>query len=235
MNLLNTIVIALFLTMNTSNSFTQDISKPYNNSQNFVSIGISKPFLLSGEELLSSANIRSKELSYFQNNTGERHAVGAYSGLIGWNIGLGFYNPIKRVNKMMWGAELSMGLTGSTPSKGYQEAYYFNYMSFNFGLKYYPLSSANFFIKTNAGFGTVMVKNRFLNGLGEQNFLHQFGLGVNGEMAIGYTFPLSVKFLTAIEISADYKLSNVRVEVNKIGNDKWTYSSLDFKLGFIFR
>lgn len=227
--------IILILQLGTSNSFGQESSKPHRQSQTFISIGISIPFLMGGGELLASQEIRNEGLSYFENNDGERNTVGSYSGLLGWNLGLGFYNPISNVDKLMWGAELNMCLTGSTPSDGYQEAYYFNYMSFNFGGKYYPMSKTNFFIKVNAGLGTVMTKNRFMNGLGEQNFFHQFGIGINGTGSIGYSFPLETTFLAAMELSVDYKVSNVRVEVNGIGNDKWSYSSLDFKLGFIFQ
>ena len=234
MKLFNTAIIISIIQFCTLNFFAQDQLKPYDQTQNFISIGIAKPFLSSGNELLRSKKIREQELSYFENANGERKKVGPYSELIGWNIGLGFYNPIKKVNRLMWGSELNLSLTGGTPSDGYQEAYYFNYMSFNFGLKYYPISNANFFIKTNAGFGSVMTKNRFINDLNEQTFMHQFGLGINGTGSIGYSLPIKTKLLSTIELSVDYKLSNVRVEVNGVGNDKWNYSSIDFKLGLIF-
>jgi hypothetical protein len=234
MKLLNFGISVLVLQLSIFNSFAQESSEIYEQKQTFISIGVSKPFLINGNELLSSENIREQELSYFENENGEIKTVGAYSGLIGWNLCIGFYNPIENAYRLMWGAEVNLNLTGSTPADGYQEAYYFNYVSFNFGLKYYPVSDVNLFIKTNAGFASVMTKNRFINDLNEQNFLHQFGLGINGAGVIGYSFPTKTKFLSAIEISAEYKLSNVRVEVNVIGNDKWTYSSLDFKLGFLF-
>lgn len=234
MRLLNLGISTLILQLCISNSFAQESSEFYEQKQTFISVGVSKPFLMNGNELLRSENIREQELSYFKNENGEIKTVGAYSGLIGWNLSLGFYNPIKKVDRLMWGAEVNMSLTGSTPADGYQEAYYFNYVSFNFGLKYYPISDVNLFIKTNTGFASVMTKNRFTNDSNEQNFLHQFGLGINGAGVIGYSFPIKPKILSTIEVSAEYKLSNVRVEVNGIGNDTWTYSSLDFKLGFLF-
>lgn len=234
MKLFNLGTMVLVLQLSISNSFAQKHSKSYKQKQIFTSIGVSKPILMNGNELLRSENIRTQALSYFENTNGERRIVGAYSGLIGWNIGLGFYTPIQQVNRLMWGSEITMSLTGSTPADGYQEAYYFNYVAFNFGLKYYPMSSANLFVKANIGFASVMTKNRFIDDLNGQSFLHQFGLGINGAGAIGYSFPIKTNFLSAIDISATYKLSNVRVEVNGIGNDKWTYSSFDFKLGLHF-
>ncbi len=231
---INTKVFVLIALFYTSISWTQTTNKPYDKSQNFISIGIAKPFLMDGYELLRSKDIRSQGLSYYEDEAGGRKQVGTYSDQIGWNIGLGLYNPIKKVNRLMWGSEFSMSLTGSDPADGYQEAYYFNYLSFNFGLKYYPLSNANLFIKANGGMGGVMTKNRFINELNEQNFFHQFGIGVNGAASLGYSFVLTNTPLSAIEIGIDYKLSNVRVEVNGFGNDQWTYSSLDLRLGLNF-
>jgi hypothetical protein len=234
MKLFNLTTIIVLLQFCSFKTFAQESSEIYQQKQTFISIGISKPFLMEGSELLRSKKLREQELSYFENSNGERKNVGTYSGLIGSNLGLGFYNPIKKVNRLMWGAEVNMSLTGSTPAEGSQEAYYFNYITLNFGLKYYPISNANLFVKANTGVASVLTKNRFKNDLDEQNFLHQFGIGINGAGAIGYSFGLKNRSLSAIEIMAEYKFSNVRVEVNNIGNDNWSYSSLDFKVGFIF-
>ncbi|SED06509.1 hypothetical protein SAMN04489761_4156 [Tenacibaculum sp. MAR_2009_124] len=229
------ITLNLALICFTFNSYSQEkTSKPYNKTQVFVSIGVSKPTLSEGEELLRSKKLRDQHLSYFENSSGDRKNVGSYADLFGWNIGLGFYKPIRSVERLMWGSEINLSLTGSTPSDGNEEAYYFNYISFNFGLKYYPLPTTNLFLKGNFGIGNVMTKNRFINEEGGQNFQHFFGLGLNGTAAIGYSFPLKTKILSAIEASAEYKLSNPRVEVNGIGNDNWQHSSLDFRLAFIF-
>ena len=89
------------LQLSISNSFAQESSELYEQKQTFISIGVSKPFLMNGNELLSSENIREQELSYFENNNGEIKTVGAYSGLIGWNLSLGFYNPIEKVDRLM--------------------------------------------------------------------------------------------------------------------------------------
>ncbi len=227
-------ILGLIACLSMSSVVAQNQAKIWQSKQNFISIGMAKPFLVSGQELMEAQQIRQAGLSYFEGSEGHRKAVGNYSAPIGWGIGLGFYNPVKKVDQLMWGSELHLSLTGSEPEAGYGEAYYFNYMVFNFGVKYHPLQHQNIYLKVNGGFAGVMTKNRFVDVQQSQAFLHQFGLGINGQLGLGYAFKIESPFISLLGIAVDYKLSNVRVEVNGIGNDKWTYGALDFKLAVGF-
>lgn len=200
--------------------------------QIFANVGLSKPFFHSGVELLKSESIRENNESYFMNGAGERRNVGRYSSQFGWNLGIGFYKPIIKLESLLWGSEVNMNLTGSTPSAGFEEAYFFNYISMNLGLKYY-LSEGNF-LKLNSGVSSVMTKNRFINNIGEQAFEHQFGIGYNIQLGSGYTFWFKQNKIKGIEIELEYQFSSVRVEVNNIGNDQWQHSALALKIGFLF-
>jgi hypothetical protein len=86
----------------------------------------------------------------------------------------------------MLGTILRASLTGTQPAAGYEEAYYFNFISVGFGAKYYPLDETNLFIMVDAGLASVFTKNRYLNELNQQNFFHQFDIGTNATLGPGY-------------------------------------------------
>ncbi len=225
------LIVSMAICLSINNLKAQDL-RPFDKTQNFISLGLTLPSLNAGKELKRALSLRNEELSYFENSLGERQNVGAYSSQIGWNMGLGFYHPLKKVNRLMIGSEFNMSLTGSeSNNEGFSEAFYFNYMSFNFGVKYYPIVNQNLFLKLNGGFSGVMTKNRFKNEHNEQAFFHQFGIGTNGSASLGYTLP--VKNM-AFDFEMSYKLMRTRVEVNAIGNDIWQFNALDFKIGFVF-
>ncbi|MFC4871681.1 hypothetical protein [Negadavirga shengliensis] len=198
-------------------------------------IGISTPFLHDGTELNKSANLRSNALSYFADEQGNRKNIGNYGSLIGWSVALAYYRPVKMVNGLMLGTAFRTSLTGSQPQNGgYEEGFFFNFLSLGFAAKYYPFTQNNLFFKADAGLASVFTKNRFLNAQNEQGFFHQFGVGTNISSAMGYSIqPFKNKSKT-IDLQLIYQLNATRVEVNGIGNDQWTYSALTLMGAFNF-
>jgi outer membrane protein W len=199
-----------------------------------VDLGVSLPSLSDGEELLRAKDLREKSLSYFANENGTRKNVGSYSNQIGWNLTIAYYKPAKWATGLLLGAKVTSHLTGSTPSDdGYDEGYYFNYLSANAAAKYYPFEKANLFVGVETGLGSVFTKNRFINDAGEQNFFHQFGIGFNIGGAIGYTLPFKSNN-TALNFQVNYSYFRTRVEVNGIGDDNWVFGSLSPTIGLTF-
>lgn len=200
-----------------------------------VGLGIATPFLMSGSELNRSANLRNNEQGYFQGADGSRKKVGSYSRLIGWSVNTAFYKPISRVKGLLLGSAVRVSLTGTQPSSGgYAEGFYFNYISFGPALKYYPLTNTNLFIKADGGLGSVFTKNRFINDQGQQNFYHQFGIGVNASAGLGYSFLPFQNKKTSLDIQAIYQQFSTRVEVNGVGNDQWTFGALNMSATIAF-
>lgn len=220
----------LFLVLSFTAGFTY-----YTSAQNPLSqrvqtelgIGISTPLLHNGSELSRSASIRENGLSYFEDAEGNRRNAGDYGNLIGWSVALAYYIPIKKVNGLMAGSVVRTSLTGTQPeSGGYEEGYFFNYLSFGGALKYYPIERNNLFIKADAGLASVFTKNRFLDAQNNQLFFHQFGIGTNASFAVGYSILPFKNKSSSIDLQFIYQYNSTRVEVNGIGNDQWTYSGL---------
>lgn len=128
----------------------------------------------------------------------------------------------------MLGAAFRLSLTGSEPANGgYEEGYFFNYMSVGPAIKYYPFASKNLFLKGEVGVSSVLTKNRFLNSAGQQNFFHQFGIGTSGSIGLGYSITPFANKQKSIDIQAAYQQFGTRVEVDGVGNDAWSFGSLN--------
>ena len=135
----------------------------------------------------------------------------------------------------MLGALVRNAQTGSTPDKGgYEEAYFFNFITAGVALKYYPFVNHNLFVKSDFGIAAVLTKNRYANGNNEQNFFHQFGVGNALGFEIGYGFKPFNNKSKSIELKTGYQLANTRVEVNGIGDDNWQFGALSFGSSFDF-
>jgi hypothetical protein len=199
-----------------------------------VGFGIAVPDLQNGEELTRSKTLRDEHLSYFEDSGGNRRDVGAYSALRGLSIHVGFYKPLKKVNGLMMGAMVRNTQTGSTPTAGYAEGYYFNFITAGIAFKYYPFKKTNIFAKTDLGLASVLTKNRFLNESGEQNFFHQFGIGSGGSVGVGHSFtPFSNKS-KSIDALILYQQLNTRVEVNGVGDDHWKFGAFNLSIAMSF-
>lgn len=191
-------------------------------------IGFATSILHSGKELMRSQELRDQGLSYFQNSQGIRKNVGSYGTPIGWVLTTAYYRPIKKVKGLMLGTALRASLTGSEPSSdGYEEGYFFNYITVTGGAKYYPFTKNNLFILGEFGMASVLTKNRFINSEGKQNYFHQFGIGTNLSAAFGYSFKPFKNSEKTFDIKAVYQLNNTRVEVDNVGNDSWQFSGLN--------
>lgn len=199
-----------------------------------LSIGLAQPRLQGGAELNRARALRAAGQSYHAGAGGRRRAIGESSEPLGWCVGLGFYRPLPRVRGLLLGARVQNALTGATPADGgFAERYFFNYLSFGAAAKYYPLAKTNLFVGGDGGLGSVWTKNRFLNAAGEQEFLHQFGIGTSFGASAGYTLrPFASRDL-ALEIKAVWQAFRTRVEVNGIGDDQWRFQSLYYTLSVL--
>jgi hypothetical protein len=187
------------------------------------------PFFNKGKELMRAKELRDAQQSYFADISGNRKNVGSYSQSSGYNFSMGFYKPIKRIKGLMLGALVRNAQTGSTPSiGGYEEAYFFNFITAGVAVKYYPFTKNNLFVKSDFGIAAVLTKNRFLNVSNEQNFFYQFGIGNAFGFELGYGFTPFKNKKQSIEVKTGYQLSNTRVEVNGIGDDNWQLGALFF-------
>ncbi|MFY0627696.1 MAG: hypothetical protein JXR07_15470 [Reichenbachiella sp.] len=205
------------------------------NTQINIGLGFVTPLLQSGYELERSLDIRDDGLSYYENSQGVRSDVGSYSSNTGSNFSLGFYKPIKKVEGLMLGAMMRMALTGSEPSDGgYEEGFYFNFFQINLALKYYPIEKTNLYALLDFGSASVLTKNRFVNEEGEQNFFHQFGIGLGGSIGAGYSFSVFKKKDKAIELQLLYQQMRTRVEVNEVGDDQWVFGALSLNAIIVF-
>lgn len=199
-----------------------------------VGVGYVLPIFYKGKELLRSKELRDAKQSYFSDGLGNRRNVGNYSKSSGYNFSIGFYKPIKKVKGLMLGALVRNAQTGSTPDiGGYDEAYFFNFITAGIALKYYPFEKNNLFIKSDFGIAAVLTKNRYTNN-NQQNFFHQFGIGNAFGLEAGYGFAPFKDKTKSIELKTGYQLANTRVEVNSIGDDNWQFGSLYFGTSFNF-
>lgn len=197
------------------------------NVQVEIGLGYVSPNFRKGDELMRAYDLRQDGLSYYAGESGRRNSVGNYPSSSGYNITLGYYKPIRQVKGLMLGALVRFAQTGSTPDEGgYEEAYFFNFITIGLAAKYYPFENNNLFLKADFGMAGVLTKNRFLNAASEQNFFHQFGIGTAFGWEAGYALQPFKNKLTAIELKAGYQLASTRVEVNGIGNDQWRFGAL---------
>ena len=201
----------------------------------FFSAGFVTPQYFGGTELLRGQDLRDAGLSYYENGNGERQQVGNYGTNTGFSLSIGYYVPVKQIKGLSMGALVNSGQTGSTPSnEGYAEGYYFNFLNFGVGVQYYPFEKTNLYVEGEIGMGSVFTKNRFVNASGEQDFLHHFGIGLEGGAGIGYTFtPFSNKSI-GLFVEGTYQLYGTRVEVSGIGNDPWRFGALHIAGGSSF-
>jgi hypothetical protein len=200
-----------------------------------VATGLVLPRFDAGTELLRARDLRSNGQSYYQNSVGARNRVGGYGTQQGFNISLGFYKPVRAVKGLMLGGMVRAGQTGSeSENGGYAEGYYFNFLSTSLAAKYYPFSSTNLYLKGEVGMGAVFTKNRFVNEVGQPNFLHQFGIGTSGGLGVGYSLTPFPRKHTAIDLSVLYQRYGTRVEVNGIGDDPWRFGALAILVGLTF-
>jgi hypothetical protein len=210
-------------------SFVANAQNPISQKiQTEFGIGFATSILHSGKELMRSQELREQGLSYFQNSQGVRKNVGSYRTPIGWVLTTAYYRPTKKVKGLMLGTALRASLTGSQPnSDGYEEGYFFNYITVTAGAKYYPFTKNNLFMLGEFGMASVLTKNRFINSEGKQNYFHQFGVGTNVSVALGYSIKPFKNSEKTFDIKAIYQLNNTRVEVDNIGNDLWQFSGLN--------
>ncbi|WP_373514266.1 hypothetical protein [Persicitalea sp.] len=199
-----------------------------------VSLGVATPSLGRGAELLRAKALRQSGLSYFARPDGSRQVVGSYGNQFGWALAVAFYKPMG-LRGLMLGAAVRTSLTGSQPSTGgYEEGYYFNYVSVGPALKYYPFTHSKMFVKAEGGLGSVFTKNRYRNAEGAQNFFHQFGIGSTYGAGLGYSLTPFCNQKTSLDIQAIYQQFNTRVEVNGIGDDQWRFGSLNAGVALSF-
>lgn len=231
---MKTIIIIFFYLMAISKvAFAQNALSQ--TTQVEVGVGYVFPFFNKGKELLRAEELREAQQSYYADGLGNRKNVGTYSRSSGYMFFIGFYKPIKEVKGLMLGALVRNAQTGSQPSNGgYEEAYFFNFITAGIAAKYYPFEKNNLFLKTDFGIAAVLTKNRYINSNNEQNFFHQFGIGNAFGVELGYGFTPVKNKTTSIELKTGYQVANTRVEVNGIGDDQWQFGALYFGTSLTF-
>lgn len=229
----NIFILLFCITITSNNIFAQNpLSQT---TQVEVGVGYILPFFNKGKELLRAKELREMQKSYFANDVGNRKNVGNYSRSSGYNFSIGFYKPIRKIKGLMLGAIVRNAQTGSTPRDGgYEEAYFFNFITAGLAVKYYPFEKYNLFLKTDFGIAAVLTKNRYINSNNEQNFFHQFGIGNAFGFELGYGLTPFKNKSQCIEIKAGYQFVNTRVEVNGVGDDNWQFGALFFGTSFNF-
>jgi hypothetical protein len=222
-------LLALLVQQTYSQSALRDVPRM------FVSTGFVTPRFYGGTELLRAADLRQDGASYFKNSEGDRRPVGSYANNTGFSLSIGYYLPLKKVPGLSLGALVNSGQTGSNPATaGYEEGYFFNFVNVGFGLQYYPLAQADLYLKGELGMGSVFTKNRFLNAAGEQDFLHHFGIGMEGGLGVGYTFTPFPNKTIGLFFEGTYQYYRTRVEVSGIGDDNWRFGAWHLSGGLYF-
>lgn len=197
------------------------------NTQLEIGLGYLRPHYRKGVELIRSYELRKNGLSYYADNSGTRRSVGNYSASNGYNMTIGFYKPVTVIKGLMLGVLVRNAQTGSTPENGgYEEAYFFNFITAGVAAKYYPFEKNNVFLKADVGLAAVLTKNRYLTDNNEQNFFHQFGIGSALGLEVGYALPVSKQKKITLELKSGYQLASTRVEVNGIGDDQWKFGAV---------
>tara|TARA_R110002050_G_scaffold276972_1_gene422432 strand:- start:1135 stop:1827 length:693 start_codon:yes stop_codon:yes gene_type:complete len=201
----------------------------------FFSSGFVTPQFFSGIELMSALDNREKGLSNYTSSEGTQQSIGSSGANTGFSLGIGYYLPIQKVRGLSIGLMVNSAQTGSTPSRsGYNEGYFFNFLNFSGSVQYYPFAQADLYVKGEVGMGSVWTKNRFINEMGDQDFLHHFGIGLEAGAAIGYTKkPFKNKNL-GIFVEGQYQYYQTRVEVSDIGDDQWQFGALRLAIGIEF-
>jgi hypothetical protein len=201
----------------------------WNRTQVEVGFGFVLPQFYRGAELMRSYELRQNGLSYFQDADGNHRAVGNYGRSSGAALYIGYYKPVKFAKGLLLGALVRNSQTGSLPETGgYDEGYFFNFITASLAAKYYPRQNDRWYVKADVGLGAVLTKDRFRNQANEQNFFHQFGIGQALGVETGFSFPLSKNKPTVLELKTGYQWLNTRVEVNGIGDDPWQFGALFF-------
>lgn len=214
-------------------SAASDTLRVWQRTQTRVHLGAAFPSLNGGKELERSKALRDAGLSYYENAAGVRKAVGSYGNPGGFTLGISFYKPVW-TDGLMLGASVSTSLTGTQPSTGgYAEGYFFNYLLAGVSAKYYPVRTTNFFLTADAGLSSVFTKNRFVGNAGEQNFFHQFGIGTAVAVGAGYTVAPFGNQSPAFDVGLSYQLHQTRVEVDGIGDDSWSFGSLNLTVSLV--
>ncbi len=201
----------------------------------YFSSGFVTPQFYGGKELMNAYRLRQNGKSHFQDETGNRNNVGTYGRNTGFTLGIGYYIPIPKIKNLSVGLLVNSGQTGSTPSESdYAEGYFFNFLNFGIGTQYYLFDKTNLYVKAEAGMGSVFTKNRFINSESKQDFLHHFGIGLEGGGGIGYTLTPFENSKVGINLEANYQFYSTRVEVSNIGNDQWRFGVLNLSAGIQF-
>jgi hypothetical protein len=200
-----------------------------------ASVGFALPLLHSGSELTRARALRDAGLSYYADAMGQRRSVGDYPANTGFALGLAFHVPLRRVRGLLLGGSVVSTQTGAQPSTGgYEEGYFFNYLSAGFSAKYYPWAERGWFVQLDGGLGAVFTKNRFKNDADQQRFFHQFGIGQSLGLSLGHTLlPFKNKNL-GLELRGAYTYYSTRVEVDGLGDDGWGFSSLGLSVGLVW-
>jgi hypothetical protein len=224
------IIVCCFLgqSLSAQNSFST-------HRQLVFSSGFVSPQLNSGTELTRALDLRENGLSYFEDASGSRAAVGTYPSNSGFSLSIGYYAPVRKIPGLSLGAVVNSGQTGSTPSEGgYEEGYFFNFLNFSGVVRYLPFEENNLYVRGEFGMGSVFTKNRFQTAEGAQDFLHHFGIGLEGGAGAGYILqPFANKEL-GIQLEVLYQVYSTRVEVSGIGDDQWQFGALHISAGILF-
>lgn len=230
---MKSIVLSLLFFMLMAVAFAQN--PVAQSTQTEFSVGFSTASLLSGQELMRAHNLRAQGLSYYALPNGTRRNVGAYPALSGITLKIGFYKPIRAGHGWMWGLQVRNSMLGSQPETGgYEEGYFFNFLSGAVALKYYPFEKNNLYFNAEIGQAAVFTKNRYVTETGGQNYFHQFGIGFSGGVSAGYSLTPFKNKNRLIDVQAHYQWANTRVEVNGLGDDAWQFGSLHFTVGISF-
>lgn len=201
----------------------------------FFATGLVRPQFYGGTELMRAHALRQSGSSYYQTANGDRAVVGDYGVNTGYSLSIGYYVPLDKHPRLSLGLLVNSAQTGATPSiAGYSEGYFFNFLNFSAAAQYYPWEAKSWYVKGEAGMGSVFTKNRFVNGLGQQDFLHHFGIGFQGGAAVGHTFRPFKNQQLGLFAEGHYQFYQTRVEVSGVGDDAWRFGALRLSAGISF-
>lgn len=201
----------------------------------FFATGLVQPQFYGGTELMRAHALRQSGSSYYQAANGNRAAVGDYGTNTGFSLSIGYYVPLDKHPQLSLGLLVNSAQTGATPAQaGYSEGYFFNFLNFSVAAQYYPWEAKNWYVRGEAGMGSVFTKNRFVNGLGQQDFLHHFGIGFQGGAALGHTFRPFKNQQLGLFAEGHYQFYQTRVEVSGVGDDAWRFGALRLSAGISF-
>jgi hypothetical protein len=201
----------------------------------FFATGLVVPQFYGGTELMATYSNRQNGLSHFAAADGSRAEVGSYGSNTGFSLAIGYYVPIQKITGLSVGLLVNSAQTGATPTKaGYAEGYFFNFLNFSGAFQYTPFVNNGLYVHGELGMGSVFTKNRFINAAGEQDFLHHFGIGLEGGAALGYTFRPFASQALGLFVEGQYQFYQTRVEVSGLGDDQWRFGALRLTAGIKF-